>query len=138
MGMSTLMAAVVLALGAPAHAAAAASTGPMVPAEVHARLPAAVGGITTLPDGRLVIGYHPFYAPAQKVGLLNAARNDTTPYPDADWQTCTRPDGSPKDPDTCLNWVLGLHTDAQGVLVYESLGVFRGDFVEVHMSLVNR
>ncbi len=29
-------------------------------------------------------------------------------------------------------------TDAQGVLVYESLGVFRGDFVEVHMSLVNR
>lgn len=27
-------------------------------------------------------------------------------------------------------------TDAKGVLVYESLGVFRGDFVEVHMPLV--
>ena len=31
-----------------------------------------------------------------------------------------------------------VFADAQGVLVYESLGVFRGDFVEVHMSLVNR
>lgn len=29
-------------------------------------------------------------------------------------------------------------TDAQGVLVYESLGIFRGDFVEVHMPLVMR
>ena len=27
-------------------------------------------------------------------------------------------------------------TDIDGVLVYESLGIFRGDFVEVHMPLV--
>jgi len=84
--------------------------------EVHARLNGGVGGITYLPDGRIVIGYHPFYSPAEKVGLLNDARNGTTPYPTADWQTCKRADGSQKDPNTCLNWVLGLHTDANGIL----------------------
>lgn len=85
-------------------------------AEIHARLPGAVGGITTLPSGQLVINYHPFYDPAQKVGLLNAARDGTTPYPNAGWQTCRNADGSQKAPDTCLNWVLGLHTDANGIL----------------------
>lgn len=85
-------------------------------AEVTARLKGGVGGITTLPSGQLVIGYHPFYSPEQKVGLLNAARDDTTPYPNADWQTCKKADGTQKDPNTCLNWVLGLHTDAKGIL----------------------
>lgn len=85
-------------------------------AEIHARLDGAVGGITTLPDGRMVIGYHPFYEPATKVAVLNASRDGATPYPNADWQSCARPDGSRKDPDTCLNWVLGLHTDANGIL----------------------
>lgn len=87
-----------------------------ITAEVTARLKGGVGGITTLPSGQLVIGYHPFYAPEQKVGLLNAARDDTTPYPNADWQTCKKPDGGQKDPNTCLNWVLGLHTDTKGTL----------------------
>lgn len=59
-----------------------------ISAEVTARLKGGVGGITTLPSGQLVIGYHPFYSPEQKVGLLNPTRDDTTPYPNADWQTC--------------------------------------------------
>ena len=84
--------------------------------EVHARLAGGVGGITYLPDGRLIIGYHPFYDPAVKVGVLNATRDGTTPYPSAEWQSCKRADGSQKDPNTCLNWVLGLHTDANGIL----------------------
>lgn len=84
--------------------------------QVHARLPGAVGGITTLPSGQLVINYHPFYDPAEKVGLLNATRDGTTPYPSADWQNCKLPDGRQKNPYTCLNWVLGLHTDANGIL----------------------
>lgn len=87
-----------------------------ISAEVTARLKGAVGGITTLPSGQLVIGYHPFYSPEQKVGLLNADRDDTTPYPNADWQTCRTADGSQKASNTCLNWVLGLHTDAKGIL----------------------
>jgi sugar lactone lactonase YvrE len=85
-------------------------------AEIYARLDGGVGGITTMPDGRLIIGYHPFYAPEKKVGLLNATRDGTTPYPNAEWQTCKKPDGTQKDPNTCLNWVLGLHTDANGIL----------------------
>lgn len=98
-------------------ACAQTSTAPSPGAvEVHARLGGGVGGITYLPDGRIVIGYHPFYNPSEKVGLLNDARNGTTPYPTADWQTCKRTDGSHKDPNTCLNWVLGLHTDANGIL----------------------
>ncbi|WCM92312.1 major royal jelly family protein [Acidovorax sp. NCPPB 2350] len=106
-----------LALCAAALLAGCAGAPPATtPAQVHARLPGAVGGITTLPDGRLVINYHPFYDPAEKVGLLNATRDGTTPYPDAQWQTCQRPDGTRKDPLTCLNWVLGLHTDANGIL----------------------
>lgn len=95
---------------------AATSLAEPIPAEVTARLKGAVGGITSLPNGQLVIGYHPFYSPEQKVGLLNAARDDTTPYPNADWQTCKKADGSQKHPNTCLNWVLGLHSDATGIL----------------------
>lgn len=110
--------AIALALGS-AALLAGCTTAPPAPTaavEVHARLPGAVGGITTLPDGQLVINYHPFYDPAQKVGVLNAARDNTTPYPNADWQSCKRADGTQKDPLTCLNWVLGLHTDANGIL----------------------
>lgn len=86
--------------------------------EVFAELPTSgVGGITQMPDGRVVIGYHPFYAPAVQVGLLNADRKSTTPYPSLDWQSCRRADGAWKsDFNACLDWVLGLHTDANGIL----------------------
>lgn len=86
--------------------------------EVYARLEAGgVGGITQLPSGQLVIGYHPFYSPKVQVALLNADRKSTTPYPNAEWQSCKNADGSWKrDFDNCLDWVLGLHTDANGIL----------------------
>lgn len=109
----------VFATGTAALLAACATVAPApttVTPEIHARLAVGVGGITSMPDGRIVIGYHPFYGPAEKVGLLNATRDSTTPYPNADWQTCKKPDGTQKDPNTCLNWVLGLHTDANGIL----------------------
>lgn len=105
-----------LALTAVVAGCASPSAPTTAKAEVYARLPGGPGGITYMPDGRLVVGYHPFYDPAVKVGLLNAARDGTTPYPNEQWQSCKRADGSQKDPNTCLNWVLGLHVDANGIL----------------------
>ena len=86
--------------------------------EVYAQLDASgVGGITQLPDGRVVIGYHPFYGPKVQVAVLNADRKSTTPYPSVEWQSCKNADGSWKtDFNACVDWVLGLHTDANGIL----------------------
>jgi sugar lactone lactonase YvrE len=86
--------------------------------EVYAQLEAAgVGGITQMPDGQVIINYHPFYAPKIQVARLNADKKSTTPYPSADWQSCKQADGSWKsDFNSCLDWVLGLHTDANSIL----------------------
>lgn len=86
--------------------------------EVYAQLDAAgVGGITQMPGGQVIIGYHPFYSPKVQVALLNADRKSTTPYPSLDWQSCKNTNGSWKtDFSRCLDWVLGLHTDANGIL----------------------
>lgn len=86
--------------------------------EVYARLDGpGVGGITQMPDGRLIVGYHPFYGHSVQVALLNDDRRTTTPYPSADWQSCKTADGRWKsDFSRCLDWVLGLHTDANGIL----------------------
>jgi sugar lactone lactonase YvrE len=86
--------------------------------EVYARLDSSgVGGITQMPNGQVVIGYHPFYSPKVQVALLNPDRQSTTPYPSASWQSCKNADGSWKsDFNTCVDWVLGLHTDANGIL----------------------
>ncbi|HEU4539459.1 MAG TPA: hypothetical protein VFS00_35310, partial [Polyangiaceae bacterium] len=106
--------------GAPARPAPAGAGEDGAPGspEVAARLDAGgVGGITQLPDGQIVINYHPFYAPKVQVALLNADRRSTTPYPNAEWQSCKGEDGRWKeDFHACLDWVLGLHTDAQGTL----------------------
>ncbi|MES2610153.1 MAG: L-dopachrome tautomerase-related protein [Pseudomonadota bacterium] len=105
------------ALAQASHNAAPRATGQPT-LEVHARLDAAgIGGITQMPDGRLIVGYHPFYAPKVQVALLNADRRSTMPYPSADWQSCKHADGRWKsDFNRCLDWVLGLHTDASGIL----------------------
>jgi sugar lactone lactonase YvrE len=86
--------------------------------EVHARLDGpGIGGITQMPDGRLVVGYHPFYGHSVQVALLDADKRTTTPYPSAEWQSCKTADGRWKsDFSRCLDWVLGLHTDANGIL----------------------
>lgn len=86
--------------------------------EIHARLAGpGIGGITQMPDGRLILGYHPFYGHSVQVALLGDDRLTTTPYPSADWQSCKTADGRWKTDFTrCLDWVLGLHTDAEGIL----------------------
>jgi sugar lactone lactonase YvrE len=86
--------------------------------EVHARLDGpGIGGITQMPDGRLIVGYHPFYGNPVQVALLNDDKRTTTPYPSAEWQSCKTADGQWKtDFSRCLDWVLGLHTDTDGTL----------------------
>jgi sugar lactone lactonase YvrE len=108
------MATTALAVACAAGSALAAQPG----VKVYARLDASgVGGITQMPDGRVIIGYHPFYSPKVQVALLNADRKSTTPYPSLEWQSCKNADGSWKsDFNHCLDWVLGLHTDANGIL----------------------
>jgi len=78
--------------------------------EVYATLDGAVGGISFTSSDRLIFSYHPFYQPKVKVGEL-LADGKVKPFPNSDWQQCHDPQGKPKDPHTCLNWVLGLRTD---------------------------
>ena len=92
--------------------------------EVYAELQqAGIGGITQMPDGQLIVGYHPFYqtATSTQVALLNADHKSTTPYPAGLRQTCRNADESFVAPvggkyDFCLDWVLGFHTDTNGIL----------------------
>lgn len=85
--------------------------------EIYARLDNAVGGITQMPDGRIIIGYHPFYSPTVQVGLLNTDRRSITPYPNVEWQSCRTSNKRWKQNfDHCFDWVLGLHTDTNGIL----------------------
>lgn len=97
---------------------ASAAETPQSTPEVYAQLQqSGVGGITQMPDGQVIIGYHPFYSPPVQVALLNADRQSSTPYPDMSWQSCRNADKSWKtDFNHCLDWVLGLHTDANGIL----------------------
>ena len=65
--------------------------------EVYAEVQqAGIGGITQMPDGQLIVGYHPFYqtATSTQIALLNADRKSTTPYPAGLRQTCRNADGS--------------------------------------------
>lgn len=85
--------------------------------EVYAQLDAAAAGITQLPSGQVVLGFQPYYSPKIQVALLNADRKSYTPYPSLDWQSCRNADGTWKnDFNQCVDWVLGLHTDSNGIL----------------------
>ncbi|MGI2155507.1 L-dopachrome tautomerase-related protein [Shewanella oncorhynchi] len=90
----------------------ATQTEPLAKMEVFAELDGAVGGIIFTSDERLIFSYHPFYQPNIKVAEL-LADGSTKPFPNSDWQQCHDPQGKAKEPDTCLNWVLGLRTDDQ-------------------------
>ena len=95
--------------------------------EVYAELTqSGIAAITQTPSGQLIIGYHPFYLTptSVQVATLNADRKSSTPYPPAGsglLQSCRNPDGSFLPPvngryDFCIDWVLGFHADANGIL----------------------
>lgn len=95
--------------------------------EVYAELTqSGVAAITQMQNGQIIIGYHPFYLTptSDQVATLNADHKSSTPYPPPGsglLQSCRNPDGSFLPPvngryDFCLDWVLGFHTDANGIL----------------------
>jgi len=95
--------------------------------EVYAELTqSGIAAITQMQSGQLIIGYHPFYLTPTtvQVATLNTDRKSSTPYPPPGsglLQSCRNPDGSflPAQNgryDFCLDWVLGFHADANGIL----------------------
>jgi len=95
--------------------------------EVYAELTqSGIAAITQMQNGQLIIGYHPFYLTptSVQVATLNADRKSSTPYPTAGaglLQSCRNPDGSFLPAvngryDFCIDWVLGFHADANGIL----------------------
>ena len=95
--------------------------------EVYAELTqSGIAAITQMQNGKLIIGYHPFYLTPTtvQVATLNDDRKSSTPYPPAGsglLQSCRNPDGNflPAQNgryDFCIDWVLGFHADANGIL----------------------
>lgn len=95
--------------------------------EVYAELTqSGIAAITQMRNGDLIIGYHPFYLTptSVQVATLNADHKSSTPYPPTGaglLQSCRNADGSFLPPvngryDFCLDWVLGFHADANGIL----------------------
>jgi hypothetical protein len=95
--------------------------------EVYAELTqSGIAAITQMQNGQLIIGYHPFYLTPTSVQIatLNADHKSSTPYPPAGsglLQSCRNPDGSWLPAvngryDFCIDWVLGFHADANGIL----------------------
>ena len=126
-------AAAVLATAVATACGGGGDGGPSTPAkgqaslEVYAELQqSGIAAITQMQNGKLIIGYHPFYLTPTtvQVATLNDDRKSSTPYPPAGsglLQSCRNPDGSflPAQNghyDFCLDWVLGFHADASGIL----------------------
>jgi hypothetical protein len=95
--------------------------------EVHAELTqSGIAAITQMQNGQLIIGYHPFYLTptSVQVATLNADRKSSIPYPPPGsglLQSCRNADGSFLPPvngsyNFCIDWVLGFHADANGIL----------------------
>jgi len=95
--------------------------------EVYAELTqSGIAAITQKQDGQLIIGYHPFYLTPTSIQIatLNADRKSSTTYPPTGsglLQSCRNPDGSFLPAvngryDFCIDWVLGFHADANGIL----------------------
>ncbi|MCL1058861.1 major royal jelly family protein [Shewanella gelidimarina] len=89
-----------------------ASANPLTESEVFAEVDGGVGGITFTSDDRVIFSYHPFYEPQIKVAEL-LPDGTTLPFPNMEWQGCQTSSHVAKNPDTCLNWVLGVRTDEQ-------------------------
>lgn len=78
--------------------------------EVFAKTNQAVGNITFTNTGDLVYSHHPFFAPENRVMIMNAKTKVSKPFPNKAWNT-------PRDTDdNYLSNVLGIRNDENGIV----------------------
>lgn len=79
-------------------------------AEVFATTNQAVGNITFTNNGDLVYSHHPFFAPENRVMIMDAKTKESKPFPNKAWNT-------PRDTDgNYLSNVLGIRNDENGII----------------------
>ena len=79
-------------------------------AETFATTEQAVGNITFTNTGDLVYSHHPFFAPENRVMIMDAKSKESKPFPNKAWNT-------PRDTDdNYLSNVLGIRNDENGVI----------------------
>jgi len=79
-------------------------------AEVFTTTEQAVGNITFTNSGDLVYSHHPFFAPENRVMLMDAKTKISTPFPNKAWNTPRNTD------DNYLSNVLGIRNDKNGIV----------------------
>ncbi|WCO00877.1 major royal jelly family protein [Psychroserpens ponticola] len=78
--------------------------------ETFATTDQAVGNITFSNTGDLVYSHHPFFAPNNRVMIMNAKTKESKPFPNKAWNT-------PRDTDdNYLSNVLGIRNDENGII----------------------
>ena len=78
--------------------------------EVFATTEQAVGSITFTNSGDLVYSHHPFFAPENRVMIMDAKTKESKPFPNKAWNT-------PRDTDdNFLSNVLGIRNDKNGIV----------------------
>ncbi|MDO6472768.1 L-dopachrome tautomerase-related protein [Maribacter sp. 1_MG-2023] len=78
--------------------------------EVFATTEQAVGNITFTNSGDLVYSHHPFFAPENRVMIMDAKTKESKPFPNKAWNT-------PRDTDdNFLSNVLGIRNDKNGIV----------------------
>ncbi len=79
-------------------------------AEVFATTNQAVGNITFTNNGNLVYSHHPFFAPENRVMIMDVKTKESKPFPNKAWNT-------PRDTDdNYLSNVLGIRNDENGII----------------------
>lgn len=79
-------------------------------AERFTRTDLAVGNITFTNNGDLVYSHHPFFAPDNRVMIMDAKTKESKPFPNKAWNT-------PRDTDdNFLSNVLGVRNDENGII----------------------
>lgn len=79
-------------------------------AEIFATTNQAVGNITFTNSGNLVYSHHPFFAPENRVMIMDAKTKESKPFPNKAWNT-------PRDTDdNYLSNVLGIRNDKNGIV----------------------
>ncbi len=85
-------------------------------AEIFATTEQAVGNITFTPQGNLVYSHHPFFAPNNRVMIMDAKTKNSMPFPNEAWNTPRSTD------DNYLSNVLGIRNDKNGIIWMLDMG----------------